>query len=489
MSLAFNSLLLTLETLAFSLPLGTALAWLLVRSDLPGRRAGLGIMGLMLFVPLYLQASAWQAGFGQEGWYSAGANGQAWLSGWNAALWVHTLAAIPWIVLIAALGLRTVEPALEEQALLDGSAWQVFWYVTPPACWPALGLAAAWTAMLTAGEMTVTSMFNVRTYAEEVYTQFAVHMESSEAAVALTPGILGTMLLLGLAVFCCVHLVRPDRPLNLRPSRTARLGPWRWPLAVVLALVVIALAGLPLTNLLYKAGVIVRQIGDEARADMVGGQMSEDDPAGPGHVSPARLLVVVDWFPGGHHRDCGGNSDGLGLAPVVPARIGGHFHSRDLPCPAGTAVGYGRHSAAGPTTPCVAVLALRSLDPRPWLAQTIRALGPALLVMWHAVRTVPQPMLDSAATEGCGPLGQLWYIVLPQRRGAVAVAWLIGLALALGDFAATSLVVPPGVETLSMRILNLAHFGVDDQVAGICLALVVMFGLLAAAVARLAKRL
>jgi len=260
--LVIHSAVLTLETLGLSLPLGTVLAWLLVRSNLPGRRAGLWIMGLMIFVPLYLQASAWQAGFGQEGWYSTG-GGQPWLSGWNAALWVHTLAAVPWIVLIAALGLRTVEPALEEQALLDGTPWQVFWRVTMPACRPALGLAAAWVAMLTAGEMTVTTIFFVRTYSEEVFTQIATHDETWDAAAALAPGILGTMLLLGLAIFCCVRLARPDRPLNLRPSRIADLGRWRWPLAIGLAAVMAVLAGVPLGNLLYKAGVVVVQAGAE----------------------------------------------------------------------------------------------------------------------------------------------------------------------------------------------------------------------------------
>ena len=102
------------------------------------------------------------------------------------------MAAIPWVVLFAGLGLRTVEPALEEQALLDGTPWQVFRRVTLPACWPALGLAAVWVAMFTAGEMTVTSIFSVRTYAEEVFNQIATHDEAGGAMTALLPGILGT---------------------------------------------------------------------------------------------------------------------------------------------------------------------------------------------------------------------------------------------------------------------------------------------------------
>jgi len=487
--LVLHSLALTLETLAISMPLGTALAWLLVRSDLPGRRAGLWIMGLMLFLPLFLQASAWQAGFGQEGWYSRGGSGQPWLSGWYAALWVHSLAAIPWIVLITGLGLRTVEPALEEQALLDGTPWQVFRRVTLPACWPALGLAAAWVAMLTAGEMTVTSIFFVRTYAEELFSQFALYDQTASAVKALAPGILGTMVLLGLAIYCCVRLARPDRPLNLRPSRIAALGAWRWPLAIGLVVVLILLAGVPLGNLLYKAGVVVVQ------ADV-------------GRVrtwSAGKCLTTILKAPIRCQKECfwsfliGVMAATTALAAAVPLgwiarrsrRLGILVMLVAITCMAlpGPLLGLAIVGLLNrPEVPGLNWLYGHSIL-GPWLVFTIRALGPAVLVMWHAVRTIPQVMLDSAATEGCSPLGQLWHIVLPQRRSALGVAWLIGLALALGDFTATSLVVPPGVETLSIHIFNLVHYGVEDQVAGICLALFAAFSLLAAVVAALARRL
>ena len=70
-SLALNTLLLTGATCAISLPLGSVVAWLLTRTDLPGRRVGMVLLGLMLFVPLYLQAAAWHAGFGVQGWFTS----------------------------------------------------------------------------------------------------------------------------------------------------------------------------------------------------------------------------------------------------------------------------------------------------------------------------------------------------------------------------------------------------------------------------------
>ncbi|MGO9115884.1 MAG: ABC transporter permease [Thermoguttaceae bacterium] len=486
--LVTNSLVLTLETLAVSLPLGTAVAWILLRSNLPGRRLGASIIVVLLFLPLYLQASAWQAGFGQEGWYSTHGDGEPWLAGWNAAVWVHTLAAIPWVVLFAGLGLRLVEPALEEQALLDGTAWQVFRRVTLPSCWSALGLAAVWAALFTAGEMTVTSIFTVRTYAEEVFNQIVTHDEAGGAFTALLPGLFGTFVLLGLGMFCCVRLARTQRPLNLRPSRVFALGAWRWPLALCMLATMMLLAGVPLANLVYKAGVLV----------------SQTDAGWVRTWSAGKCLRSILLAPWQCRRECtwslviGLLAATAAVAAAIPLAwlakksrwlgalaIGVALVCLVLPGPFLALAIIGLLNRPG--LPWLVWLYDRSIL-APWLALTVRAIGPAVLILWHAVRTIPQSMLDSAATDGCGSLGQLVRIVLPQRLPAVGVAWLIGLAVALGDLTASILVAPPGVETLSIQIFNLVHYGREPEVAGICLALTIMLAALAAAVTWLARR-
>src|SRR4051794_29337612 len=62
-----NTLLLVAGTVAVALPLGTAAAVLLYRTDLPGRRALRLLTLAALFVPLAVQASAWQAALGSGG--------------------------------------------------------------------------------------------------------------------------------------------------------------------------------------------------------------------------------------------------------------------------------------------------------------------------------------------------------------------------------------------------------------------------------------
>jgi ABC-type Fe3+ transport system permease subunit len=114
----------------------------------------------------------------------------------------------------------------------------------------------------------------------------------------------------------------------------------------------------------------------------------------------------------------------------------------------------------------------------PVLAQFIKALPLATLVMWQAVSSVPQELLDSAAVDGAGRCDVLWRVALPLVRRSIGVAWLVALAVAIGDLAASILLLPPGVNTLANHVFGLIHYGVDDQVAGITLAMIGAFAVL-----------
>ena len=122
-----------------------------------------------------------------------------------------------------------------------------------------------------------------------------------------------------------------------------------------------------------------------------------------------------------------------------------------------------------------------------WLAWMLRGLPAATLILWHALRTISAEIVQSAAIDGAGPIRTLCYIALPMRWRAVAAALLVALSVALGDLAASILVVPPRVTTLSIEVFGLLHYGLENEVAGICLALLGMFALVAATAYRLAK--
>ncbi len=168
-----NTAWLVSGTLAVAVPVGVVLGLLFSRTDLPGRRFFAASFLALFLVPLYLQAAAWQAGFGLSGWYTTLASGdldQPLLSGWCAAIWIHACAATPWVALFVGLAARNVDLGLEESALLDMTPAAVFRKVTLRTMAPAVVIAAIWVAVQAAGEMTVTDFYGIRTYSEEVYT-------------------------------------------------------------------------------------------------------------------------------------------------------------------------------------------------------------------------------------------------------------------------------------------------------------------------------
>jgi iron(III) transport system permease protein len=65
----------------------------------------------------------------------------------------------------------------------------------------------------------------------------------------------------------------------------------------------------------------------------------------------------------------------------------------------------------------------------------------------------------------------LRHIHWPQASGQVAAAWYVTYLLCLWDVEALVLIVPPGGESLSLRIFNLLHYGHNAQVNALCLLL------------------
>ncbi|MBT5642394.1 hypothetical protein HOJ44_04675 [Candidatus Bathyarchaeota archaeon] len=68
----------------------------------------------------------------------------------------------------------------------------------------------------------------------------------------------------------------------------------------------------------------------------------------------------------------------------------------------------------------------------------------------------------------------LWRVKLPLQMQGITAAALILFAFSLGELGATLLVVPPGSETLTIRIFNYLHYGGSEEVAGLCLVMAVV---------------
>ena len=479
--LVVNTFWLVAITLAISVPIGTALAVALARTDAWLRRSVAVAIGIMLVVPLYLDAAAWDAGFGDAGWFTAlvaPPYTPGLLSGWRGAVWVHSLAAIPWVVLIVGMALRFVEPELEEAALLDCSAWQVLRRVTLRRALPAIGIAAVWVSVGVGTEMTVTDIFQtpgngLRTYAEEIYTQFALGTEPGPPPGAMV-GVAVTACLAACGLMLCLAAASWTPPTSRSPL-VFRLGRWRWPVSAALVLGAVAIFGVPMISLIAKAGVTVQQT---TAGYQRGWSIAEclkivaESPerfrweilSSAGMAAVAASLVLIAALPLGWLAR---RRDWIGLAAKFLAIA---LAAAALAVP-GPLVGIG----------LIAIFNHPGLPPLNFLydytigvaaiAQAIRAFPLGMLVVWHALHTVPNDLLEAAELDGAGPFTRLVRIVLPLRWPALALAWLAAFVVAIGELSATILVVPAGVATLGVRISQLLHFNNQDKLAGLCLIL------------------
>ncbi len=493
--LARNTLLLVAGTLALALPAGIVGAILLYRTDLPFRGVFRFFMLLTLFVPLPLFASGWQAAIGSGGllpasfWSpptagdpdvsSSGLMWKAWGRGINAALWIHAIAALPWVVLLVGQGLRWVERDLEEEALTFAGPWRVLWSVTLRRSLAALGGAALWVTLQTATEITVTDMFQVRTFGEEVYTQYVAPDAVDAVARAVVASLPSVAVTAALVLAAATWWERRLPPLDVLATtpHTYHLGQLRWPLALALAVLVAVLAGVPVGSLVWKLG-----LGGAPR------HWSASDAGS--HLS---RVLILKWRL---------IRDSLGLAALAGVLAGGlalltcwlavgtrWFHAAILLLIAaawalpGPVVGLGLKGAIKFLLPAARGGILEQvlyLGPSPvpalW-AYLLRFFPCAVVVLWPVVRLLPRELREAARVDGAGPLQELWYVVGPLTLPAVLRAGLVVAVLALGELSAGKLVETPGSQTFAHEVFTQMHYGVTNDLAAFCLLLLAVVAL------------
>jgi iron(III) transport system permease protein len=487
-----NTLVLTGGTLLAALPLGTILALLLFRTDLPGRFLFRYLFLFAVFIPLPVVVSVWQATLGPGSWLPfflwQPRAGQPWAEGFIPAVWVHALVALPWVVLIVGQNLLWVESELEEEAWLAAPAWQVVWRVTVPRCWAALLLAGIWVAVGAAGEIAVTDMFVVRTFAEETYRVLSEGGEDAVAQVVLLslPFTLLSWIMLAVIVPRLARSVPPVQRV-VKPALRFPLGRWRWPAVGAVGLVALALTGLPLVTLSWRAGLSgtplrwsLRQLGvGFFRIFLLDGPkcfwslvwalltaflvtllallicwcLREAETGG-------RLFRGIVWTVLAAAWVMPGPLVGLGLRKTIQLLIAPYEDT------------------------LVADLLYYRPSPIPMMwAALIRGLPFAVAVVWPVFRLLPRELCAAARLEGASPLGRLILVLVPLSLFSLLGCFLVSFALAFTEVGASKLATTPGMDNFTLLVFDRMHYGVPQDVAALCLLLLLWLGLAAAEIA------
>ena len=108
------------------------------------------------------------------------------------------------------------------------------------------------------------------------------------------------------------------------------------------------------------------------------------------------------------------------------------------------------------------------------LAYSIRYAALGWTTVARAVRAADRSLTDAARLEGASR-AQLWrHVYWPQISPQLAAAWYVTYLLCLWDVETLVLIVPPGGQTMALRIFNLLHYGHNPQVNALCLWLMAL---------------
>ncbi|CAN5871093.1 ABC transporter permease [soil metagenome] len=185
------SLLASLSSLAVATVLGVPLAWLLARTDFPGRRLVRALAVLPMVLPPVVGGVALLLAFGRRGLF-----GQVLFAatGWSlpfttlGVIVAETFVAMPFLIVTVESGLRALDPRFEEAAAtLGASRWTILRTVTLPLITPSLtaGMALCWARALGEFGATISFAGNLPGRTQTMPLAVYLELESNPAAAYL----------------------------------------------------------------------------------------------------------------------------------------------------------------------------------------------------------------------------------------------------------------------------------------------------------------
>jgi iron(III) transport system permease protein len=450
--------LLVLAVTAAAIAIGVPLAWLVTRSDLPGRRVIAVAAALPLVIPSYVAALALLGAFGPKGLLQEALEGPFGVErlpeiyGFPGAWMALTLSTYPYVYLLVVAGLRTLDPSLEEAARsLGQSRWRAFRRVTLPSLRPSIGAGGLLVALYTLSDFGAVSLMQYDALTRSVYLQYRALFDRVPAATL-------SLVLVALTALVLVLEARTRRRVYYRSgSGSARaheqvaLGRWRYPALAFCGGIVGLFLLVPVAVLVYWSA-----------------------------KSHSGSLVDLAWQPALNSMFASGLAAAVAVVAVFPVAILWQRYpspwTRTL-----ERLSYSANALPG----IVIALALVFFGARYGgvLYQTL-----ALLVFAYVVRFFPQalagvgsalgavsPRLEEAARGlGLGPWRTLTSVTMPLVRSGVGAGAALVFLSAMKELPATLLLRPIGFDTLATEIWKFTQLGSYSRAAPPALLLILV---------------
>lgn len=462
--------------------LGAPLGILIARAQLPGRRLLLTATLLALCVPPVVAAIAWSILLGRGGplgqlFPIAGGPSPPGAAPGVAGV-VVALVALYWpvVALLVARAARAVPAEWEEAARLETTPWRAFTLAAGAHLRASLGVAALLVFLLVLADYDVPGTMGVAVYPVEILSAFQATRDYGHAAALALPLLLLILPLLLLQEKWQRASISDAGEAHEAPPLP--LGRWRWPLVLAAWLIPLATTVAPLVRLWrdsLPAATYADALAAAAGPIRVGLQTAATAALA---TTVLALLVAVALA---------GPPLGARLPPFVTRALD-RFALLPYALP-GALLGIAWIALLNRPGPLGELYASIWVLPLCYASQFFPF---AYYPVAHAVRRLDPSLTEAARLDGASSWAIARLIVAPLARGPLIVGAALVAVLAGRELDATSLLRPPGSDTLGFLLHDLYHYGPSRQVAALgvvaALATALLIALAWALVERWAER-
>lgn len=466
-----NTVILSLGMVAISVPLGSLLAFLLVRTDVPGR----GWIEPAIFLPLFMSPMVLAFGYivsiGPSGFWSVW-----WEALFGPAFWnvysmpmlvlVVGLTHVPHVYIYVSTALRTVPSDLEEAARIAGGApLAVAAHVTLPLVWPSIAVSAVLVAFLGFELFGLPYVLGdqdgrlvLATYLYKFNTLLGRPAYQLMAVVVIV-----IMLITLPLVMLQRRMLRSAQRYSTIGGKATRphlvpLGPWKWVALAgiciwLYAVVLLPLSGVALRSLVTTWGPLVSMADVFTLDNYI---KLADLPLIRRSIVNTLLIALVGGFASlciyvliglASHRSVVRSTKALDFLVLLP---------RAMPGIVAGLVVFWIFLFLPPLKPFVASLAAM------WVAYTLVWLPFGLRLVSNSFGQVGRELEEAAHVSGAGQFRVAWDVIVPLARHGLMAAWLLAFLLYAREYSTGIFLMGQGNEVMGTVLVSLWNGGNID---------------------------
>ncbi len=462
--LFFTSMLLVAAVTVGSIVLGTLLAFLVERTNLPGRKIFRPLLIAPLVTPCFIIAITYVnffgiRGVGQKMFGAMGINcNLPNIYGFWGAVGIFVLGTFPYVYTIVLASLSRLDPSLSEAArCLGASRRERMWRVSLPLLLPAISAGSILVALYVFSDFGVVSILRYSTFVNMIYEQISGRYDFAVAS-SLSTVLMGITFIL---VFFQDLLTKKRQFSNTKNKRynLPRLDlKWARLPAFVFVFAVLGFA------LILPVGVLLYWFVQSLGVDSVWGSNAREL-----FRSGFNSLLI---------------SSLAATAAVLLALPLAYWNVRDRNSRWGKiCAGASQLGVALPGVLIALALSLVLGQFFPRLNFSVTALFLAFVIHFFAkayqmtraglIQLSPR-VEEGARMLGCSPVQTFWLITRPLLTPALMVAWIFVFLSSMRELAASLLLRPAGFDPLTVKVWIAASEGFYEQAAAPALLIVIL---------------